>query len=59
MSSRNATHEDFQFVIDALQKKSIDAETMITHRIDLNDVVNDFPKLFMQKVQLIKAMIKC
>ena len=59
MSSRNATHEDFQFVIDALQKKSIEPETMITHRIDLNDVVNDFPKLFMQKDQLIKAMIKC
>lgn len=59
MSSRNATKADFEFVIEALKNKSIDVCPMITHRLNFDDLPEDFPHLFENKSILIKAMISC
>ena len=57
MSSRNATHSDFHFVIQAIQEKKVQAENMITHRMHFNDVINEFPRLYTTGNALMKAMI--
>jgi 2-desacetyl-2-hydroxyethyl bacteriochlorophyllide A dehydrogenase len=59
MSSRNATKADFEHVIDSFRKQSIDLSHMITHRMNLGNVPEDFPKLFSSKNNLIKAVIYC
>lgn len=59
MTSRNATHADFQFVIDSMLNKRINPEEMITHRMLFDETVEKFPLLFAQKDALIKAMISC
>jgi hypothetical protein len=57
MSSRNATYNDFHFVMQAMHAKTVQAENMITHRLHFNDVVNDFPRLYEASNSLLKAMI--
>lgn len=59
MSSRNATHADFKIVIDAIRKKEICPEEMITHRLSFTEVAEKFSTLYSQKDSLIKAMISC
>ena len=59
MSSRNATHADFEFVIDMIRAKKIDPEKTITHRFVFDRVVEKFPTLYTEKDTLIKAMISC
>ena len=59
MSSRNATHVDFQFVIDAMISKKINPEGMITHRLQFPEAAEKFSTLYSQKDSLIKAMICC
>lgn len=59
MSSRNATHVDFQSVIDAIRRKKISPEEMITHRLEFDQMVEKFPTLYTEKDTLIKAMVSC
>lgn len=56
MSSRNATRADFEYVIDCLEKKRMDPQTYITHRLDFDEVKDRFAGLF-QSGEVIKAVI--
>jgi len=58
MSSRNATREDFQFVIQALRSKQINANAFITHRLPFQNVMKDFPGFLDPASGVIKAMIE-
>ncbi|MEY3563126.1 MAG: hypothetical protein RLZZ294_1132 [Bacteroidota bacterium] len=57
MSSRNATTDDFNNVIEILRGGHISVDKMITHRLNFENIHQDFPLLFNQKNNLIKAMI--
>ncbi len=57
MSSRNATREDFDRVIDALQKNWVLPLTYITHRVSFADVKETFPDWLLPENRVIKAMV--
>ncbi len=59
MSSRNATHADFEFVKESMLGNKINPEEMITHRFEFDQLVEKFPTLYAEKDSLIKAMISC
>ncbi len=58
MSSRNATREDFEQVITAIQKGWVQPSNYITHRIAFTDVINEFRNLSNPTHGVIKAMIE-
>lgn len=58
MSSRNATRQDFEFVMDAMQKKLIDPTTYITHRVGFDRVKEEFAGWLDAKNGVIKAMVE-
>ena len=58
MSSRNATREDFQTVIDAIASMKIDAKKYITHRVRFALVKEEFGKWLEPEAGVIKAMIE-
>lgn len=57
MSSRNATRADFDFVMDAMKKGSIDPTTYITHRVGFDAVADRFASWLDPATGVIKAMI--
>ena len=57
MSSRNATKEDFEYVIKVLKDRRIDPANYITHRTSFNDVSERFSSFLEPKNKVIKAMI--
>jgi 2-desacetyl-2-hydroxyethyl bacteriochlorophyllide A dehydrogenase len=58
MSSRNATRQDFEQVIQALTQKKVDPSTYITHRVSFHDVAARFPSWLNPATGVIKAMIE-
>lgn len=58
MSSRNATREDFDAVMDALEKGLIDPRTYITHRVRFPDVKKQFASWLDPSGGVIKAMVE-
>jgi 2-desacetyl-2-hydroxyethyl bacteriochlorophyllide A dehydrogenase len=58
MSSRNATKQDFQFVMDSIKSKKINPYTFITHRLDFDSVENEFETFFKPENKVIKALIE-
>lgn len=58
MSSRNATRQDFDLVIDSLKSGDIKATTFITHRTDFNSVGSEFASWLDPASGVIKAMIE-
>jgi 2-desacetyl-2-hydroxyethyl bacteriochlorophyllide A dehydrogenase len=58
MSSRNATREDFENVIELMKKGLIKARTYITHKLPFNKVVTAFESLTKPGSEVIKAMIE-
>jgi 2-desacetyl-2-hydroxyethyl bacteriochlorophyllide A dehydrogenase len=58
MSSRNATREDFDNVIAAMEKGLIDPTTYITHRIPFDQLKTQFPGLTDPTNGVIKAMVE-
>ncbi len=58
MSSRNATREDFNFVMDSLKKGLVDPTTYITHRVAFDDVAREFAKWLDPANGVIKAMVE-
>ena len=57
MSSRNATPADFAYVIRMLEEGRINLNPWITHRANINQVIDEFP-LWLDKEQgVIKAII--
>jgi threonine dehydrogenase-like Zn-dependent dehydrogenase len=57
MSSRNATREDFEQVIDSMKKGMVDPTTYITHRVNFGDVKSVFESWLDPKEGVIKAMV--
>jgi 2-desacetyl-2-hydroxyethyl bacteriochlorophyllide A dehydrogenase len=58
MSSRNATREDFEHVINLMKKGLIKAQSYITHKIPFDKVINEFESLTKTDSGVIKAMIE-
>ena len=58
MSSRNATREDFEQVIDTMKKGMIDPTTYITHRVKFGSVKDVFESWLNPKEGVIKAMVE-
>ncbi|HEX5024524.1 MAG TPA: zinc-binding alcohol dehydrogenase family protein [Agriterribacter sp.] len=58
MSSRNATKEDFSYVMDCIKKKRINPTDYITHRVAFNNVKKEFPHWLNPDNGVIKAMIE-
>ncbi|WNS43104.1 zinc-binding alcohol dehydrogenase family protein [Paenibacillus sp. MMS20-IR301] len=58
MGSRNATKEDFAFVLQALSAKYIDIDRYITHRTDFADMINQFDGWLKPESKVIKALVE-
>ncbi len=58
MSSRNATREDFEFVIKCMKNKKINPTDYITHRVKFDQVKNEFHNWLDPANGVIKAMIE-
>jgi 2-desacetyl-2-hydroxyethyl bacteriochlorophyllide A dehydrogenase len=58
MSSRNATRQDFEWVMDAMQKKEIDPTAYITHRVAFDEVKAAFAGWLVPARGVIKAMVE-
>lgn len=57
MSSRNATRADFEQVINYISNGSIDIRPYITHRINFEGVIEEFPEWLKPENGVVKAMI--
>jgi threonine dehydrogenase-like Zn-dependent dehydrogenase len=58
MSSRNATREDFDNVIDALERRLIDPAAYITHRVPFDQIKSQFASWLNPATGVIKAMVE-
>ena len=58
LSSRNATLEDFQFVMKSMENGTIKAEAMVTHRYAFDEIVEAFPRLLDPRSQVVKAIVE-
>ena len=58
MSSRNATQEDFDHVMHCMQQKLVDPATYITHRVQFDEVKDNFASWLDPKNGVIKAMVE-
>ncbi|KIC94011.1 zinc-binding alcohol dehydrogenase family protein [Flavihumibacter solisilvae] len=56
-ASRNARAADFRKVINLMKSGLLDTEGFITHRLQADDLVRDFEKLFVKEEQVIKAVV--
>lgn len=57
MSSRNATRKDFEQVIDSLKKGLVNPNTYITHRVQFDEVKDEFESWLNPANGVIKAMV--
>ncbi|WP_143306524.1 zinc-binding alcohol dehydrogenase family protein [Chitinophaga vietnamensis] len=57
LSSRNATREDFDWVLENIRSGRIAPETYITHHLHFNDTVEEFPALITDP-NIVKGMIR-
>jgi 2-desacetyl-2-hydroxyethyl bacteriochlorophyllide A dehydrogenase len=58
MSSRNATREDFEYVISSIRNGSVDPEKFITHRVSFEELAKEFPSYLNPVTGVIKAMVE-
>lgn len=58
ISSRNATRSDFELVMNALRNKLVDPLTYITHRVNFDQVKDEFPNWLKPESRVIKAMVE-
>lgn len=58
MSSRNATRADFEYVISSIKEKKIDPTVFITHRVNFDQVKDEFHKWLNPDYRVIKAMVE-
>jgi 2-desacetyl-2-hydroxyethyl bacteriochlorophyllide A dehydrogenase len=58
MSSRNATREDFEHVMDSMKNKLVDPTTYITHRVTFESVKSNFDSWLNPANGVIKAMVE-
>jgi 2-desacetyl-2-hydroxyethyl bacteriochlorophyllide A dehydrogenase len=58
LSSRNATREDMQYVIEGMQKGEIETETFITHHAPFDEMIDTFESWLNPETGVIKAMVE-
>lgn len=58
MSSRNATRADFEHVIASMKKGLVDPTNYITHRVEFNEVKDEFESWLNPANGVIKAMVQ-
>lgn len=58
MSSRNATRQDFEYVISSIKRKVIDPTLFITHRVGFGEVKDQFKRWLDPGFGVIKAMVE-
>lgn len=58
MSSRNATLEDFDFVMNAIASKQVQPQSYITHKAGFGEVSEQFPLWKEPASNVIKAMVE-
>jgi 2-desacetyl-2-hydroxyethyl bacteriochlorophyllide A dehydrogenase len=58
MSSRNATRQNFEHVINCLKSKKVKPTTYITHRVQFDEVKNEFESWLNPANGVIKAMVE-
>jgi threonine dehydrogenase-like Zn-dependent dehydrogenase len=58
MSSRNATREDFDIVIQAVRNSAIDIERYITHRTGFDQMIEEFESWLNPANGVIKAIVE-
>lgn len=58
MSSRNATRDDFEHVVNALKTGKVQALNYITHRVKFDRLKDEFPKWLKPESGVIKAMVE-
>jgi 2-desacetyl-2-hydroxyethyl bacteriochlorophyllide A dehydrogenase len=58
MSSRNATRQDFEYVLAALKNRSVNPATFITHRVLFDQVKEEFQSWLSPATGVVKAMIE-
>jgi len=56
--SRNATNEDFHWVMGAIRSGDVPVDRLITHRTTLGNALETIPVWATQKTGLIKALIE-
>lgn len=57
MSSRNATREDFEYVIGCIKNKQTDPLKFITHKVSFDKLAMEFPSYIKPETGVIKAMV--
>lgn len=57
LCSRNATFEDFKYVISILEKGEFPVDSFITHKVDHTEMIENFNEWLDPKSGVIKAMI--
>jgi len=57
MSSTNATRSDFEHVIERIANQELDVSKYITHRIDFDDLIDDFEPLLNPGKGVLRAMV--
>lgn len=58
LASRNATREDFDWVMEAMRRGDMVTEPLITHRVAFDDLVDSFAGLLDPEAKVIKAMVE-
>ncbi len=58
MSSRNATREDFEHVVASMKQGLVNPTNYITHKVNFDEVKDEFPKWLDPANGVIKAMIE-
>lgn len=58
MSSRNATREDFEYVIHCLDNGHINPKNYITHKVGFDEVASKFQSWLKPETGVIKAMVE-
>lgn len=58
MASRNATREDFDYVIKAIHSDEVDVNAYITHRSRFEEVIENFEEWLKPEAGVIKAMVE-
>ncbi|MCU6791357.1 zinc-binding alcohol dehydrogenase family protein [Paenibacillus sp. WQ 127069] len=57
LSSRNATREDFQQVMDNIRNGHIDTDSYITHRVDFAQMIESYDSWLKPETGVIKAIV--
>lgn len=56
-SSRNATREDFDHVVDSMKAGKVDVNSLITHRAKFENMIEDFKTWLDPKTGVVKAVV--